>query len=202
MGDGRDEEGRGDLVHGLVVVGKDEDAVAWMGLEDVFEHSELDGGAQGDLAMAAIRLHGPSAAGALRREHDEVPPAVFGAEADVLVGEEGSELVACGLVLDALLGDHIYLAAFDSVVGEVFARQGADAALVRARPDEGVEEHVAAVGAFGRGRQPEPIGRDAHFSGVAVHFSGQVMHLVKDRQAEAVAVAVEIPIRAVVGGNG
>ena len=129
-------------------------------------------------------------------------PAVFGAEADVLVGEEGLVLVAGGLVLDALLGDHIYLSALDAVVGEVFARQGADAALVCERTDEGVEEYVAAVGTLWRGCQSESIGCDAHFSGVAVHFSGQVMDLVEDCQAEAVAVAVEMPIRAVVRGNG
>ena len=109
---------------------------------------------EGELAMAAVGMHGSSAAGAFGREHDEVPPAIGRAEADIFVGEEGPVLVAGGLVLDAFLGDHVHLAALDAILGQVLAGQGADAALIGYGTDEGVEEYVATVGAFRRGRQP------------------------------------------------
>ena len=130
MGDRGHEEGFGDLVDRLIIVGKDQSSVARVGLEDFFEDADLGGGAQRDLAMAAVGVHGAAARRALGREYDEIASAVGGAQAVVLVGEKGLVFVAGGLVMDALLGDHLHLAALDRVFGEIFAGELFDPPLV------------------------------------------------------------------------
>ena len=135
----------------FVVVGEDQYPVARVGFEDFFEYAHLGGGAQRDLAVAAIGVHGTPAVGAFGGEHDEVAPAIGGAEADILVLQETLVFVQGGFVLHSFFGYHLNLAALDAVFCEVFARQFANAAFVGHGADERVEQHVAAVGSFGGG---------------------------------------------------
>ena len=71
--------------------------------------------------------------------------------------------------------------------GQRAAREFFGQTRVDGRADERFQITVTAVGAFGRGGQPEAVGRDGIFRDDARERGGQMMHLVEHEQRETVA---------------
>jgi hypothetical protein len=158
--DGYEEAAR-NLVGGGVVLGEDEGEVFAVHVQQELEIFELGGRGEGELALAAIGLHGAAAGGAARRALHELHPALGVAHADALAAQEARVHRALGLVFGAFARAELEGDALGVVVGEVFAGEFDDLLAVDDGADEVREQGFAAVGALERGGEAEPEGGEA-----------------------------------------
>ena len=129
-------------------------------------------------------------------------PAVRPGDRDVAVEDEALVGVAGFLVAFLLVLREINV---DAAAVRYSARKSPESSRDLAAIDDGADQVriglLHAVGAFRRGGQSQAEWRQAADRGHRVRRAGQVVALVEDEQAEAIAPAFHMDVRRVVGGH-
>lgn len=197
-----EEQPSRELEDGGVVVGEDDAAVGPMELQELLDDRQFAARGEREPPLFAVGREGCTAVGGAGGEGDEAGPAAGRGHADsVLAHEVEVALAGCRVVFEFGLrhGDPERL---DGVVGEELSGELADLAAVDGGPHSLVEQEVAVVGPLGGGGEAEPEGGEEVVGRQDVGGAGEVVDLVVDHQAEAVADAFGVDVEGVVGGDG
>jgi hypothetical protein len=162
----------------------------------------LDARGEGDALLFAVGGEGEAALLAAVAMGDELGPAARVIEGDAAAAQgvdvEGAAVVVA-LLLVLVEGD---VEGVDLVGGEVAALELVDAGAVADGAEQLHGDGLAAVGAVEGGGEAEAVGGERAGGDEAVGGRGEVVALVADEQAEAVAVELGLGGGGVVGGDG
>jgi len=201
VGDAGEQEGLTDLVGQVVFLGEDQGLLPAVAGQDDLQRPQLGRGGGGDTGRFAVSPHGPAARFAAGGAPDELRPARQVAQVDALGLHEGVahlERLAVSGPLGRGQGHPDFL---DAVVGQHTALEFRGFFAVHQRPHVLVQELLAPIAALEQSSEPQPVRGQGVGGDGAIEVGGQVMHLVEDQAAVAIAQPLGMDGRAVVGGH-